>query len=403
VGALERDQERVGRIQAELQKNGLDALICTLPSNVLLVSGYWPVIGTAIAIATREGAIAVLAPEDEAELARHSWGNEIRTFEGGSLESLARTAENVPGPLNSLGKLMGFDSGRVIGFEGSSSFDPPSYASTFVYGAVLPTLLSTAFPSCTCTDATQSLEQLQATLTPRELQIVREACRTASEAFLDGTPQIREGVRECQIAAVVRSKLLTAADHSKRSDGFAYCMSGPNSAQAYAAYQRSRSRAIQRGDFVLLHCNSYCGGFWTDITRTFCVGEPDTQKTRIIDAVLEASRAAIDTVRPGMKASDVDRAARQVLESHGFGEEFRHATGHGVGFAAINHNALPRIHPLSDEILEVGMLFNIEPAVYIPDFGGMRHCDMVVVTDDGAELLTPFLSRTEQLVVEIER
>src|SRR6185312_7161560 len=101
----------------------------------------------------------------------------------------------------------------------------------------------------------------------------------------------------------------------------------------------------------------------------------------------------------GIGAATVDGAARQVLESRGFGKEFRHATGHGVGFAAINHNALPRIHPLSEEILEAGMIFNIEPAVYIPRFGGMRHCDMVVVTDDGAELLTPFINSAEQLLL----
>lgn len=212
-------------------------------------------------------------------------------------------------------------------------------------------------------------------------------------------PHVREGVRESQVAGLVRSGLLTAAEQGQRSDGFAYCMSGPNSAQAYAAYQQSRSRALQSGDFVLLHCNSYCGGFWTDITRTFCLGEPDSQKMKIMDAVLESSQAAIDKVRPGIKAAAVDHAARQVLESRGFGKEFRHATGHGVGFAAINHNALPRIHPLSEEVLETGMIFNIEPAVYIRDLGGMRHCDMVAVTHDGGEVLTPFFSKMEQLML----
>jgi Xaa-Pro aminopeptidase len=70
-----------------------------------------------------------------------------------------------------------------------------------------------------------------------------------------------------------------------------------------------------------------------------------------------------------------------------------------VGFAAINHDALPRIHPLSDDILEIGMVFNIEPAVYVPEIGGIRHCDMVAVTENGAELLTPFQSEGNQLVL----
>lgn len=399
AGDLERDDERVRRIQGALTSNALDAIVCTLPSNVLLVSGYWPVIGTAIAIATGEGAVALLVPEDEIDLARHSWANEIHTFQGGCLESLASTAQKVPGPLGALGKQVGLDSGSVIGFEGSASFDPLSYASTFVYGAALRSLLSTAFPSCTCTDATPFLEQLQSVLTSREVHNVRIACETARQAFVQAPLRICKGVCESEVASVVRGKLLTTAEPAKRSDGFVYCMSGPNSAQAYAAYQRSSSRAIQSADFVLLHCNSYCGGFWTDITRTFIAGNAEIRTMKIMDAVLEASRTAITAVRPGVRAAAVDRAARHVLEKHGFAKEFRHATGHGVGFAAINHNALPRIHPLSEEILEPGMVFNIEPGVYIPGFGGMRHCDMVLVTDGGTELLTPFLSRTEQLVL----
>jgi Xaa-Pro dipeptidase len=94
-------------------------------------------------------------------------------------------------------------------------------------------------------------------------------------------------------------------------------MSGPNSAQAYAAFQQTRSRTIQEGDFVLLHCNSCCGGFWTDITRTFSIGRPDAQKAAITGAVLEASRKAISAVGPGIRASAVDEAAREILTARG--------------------------------------------------------------------------------------
>ena len=85
---ITRDEDRIDRIRTELARKGLDALFCTLPSNVLLLSGYWPVVGTALAIATREGAVAVLAPEDEGEQADLSWADEVQTFQGGSLDSL---------------------------------------------------------------------------------------------------------------------------------------------------------------------------------------------------------------------------------------------------------------------------------------------------------------------------
>ena len=86
----------------------------------------------------------------------------------------------------------------------------------------------------------------------------------------------------------------------------------------------------------------------------------------------------------------MDAAARSVLTRHGFGPAFKHATGHGVGFTGADGNALPRVHPQSSDILEAGMTFNIEPAIYREGVGGMRHCDVVVCTHDGAEVLTDF-------------
>jgi Xaa-Pro aminopeptidase len=86
----------------------------------------------------------------------------------------------------------------------------------------------------------------------------------------------------------------------------------------------------------------------------------------------------------------VDRAARDVLARHGLGDAFRHGTGHGVGFAAIDHNARPRLHPASSDVLEAGMVFNLEPAVYLPGRSGVRHCDVVALHAEGPELLTPF-------------
>src|SRR5581483_2997397 len=90
-----RDEDRIGRIQRVLSESDWDGLVCTLPSNVLLLSGYWPVIGSAVAICTREGATIVLAPQDERELAQQSWADEVRTFEGGSLKDLKTISENV--------------------------------------------------------------------------------------------------------------------------------------------------------------------------------------------------------------------------------------------------------------------------------------------------------------------
>jgi len=87
------------------------------------------------------------------------------------------------------------------------------------------------------------------------------------------------------------------------------------------------------------------------------------------------------------------------MSQAGFGANFKHATGHGVGFGAINPGALPRLHPKSNDVLKPGMVFNVEPAIYIQGYGGIRHCDMVAVTDDGFELLTPFQSQPLSLML----
>lgn len=172
-----------------------------------------------------------------------------------------------------------------------------------------------------------------------------------------------------------------------------WCMSGPNSAQAYFSYARTRERTLQQGDLVLIHCNSYYGGMWTDITRTFCWGVSPTRKQQeLYDIVFRARSAALGAIRPGVTGSEVDKAARSVIGSAGFGKAFKHQVGHGVGFNAIDHNSYPRIHPVSCDTLEEGMTFNVEPAIYIDGYGGLRHCDLVTVSKEGNELLTPFLN-----------
>jgi Xaa-Pro aminopeptidase len=397
---MNRDEERARRITSSLAGAGMDAFVCALPVNVLLLSGYWPVIGTSVAVATREGTVQLLVPEDEEELAARGRADKVRTFAPGSLSELKSASEAVRAPLCETLKSLGLGRGSVIGYESGECFEPASYASVHLYGSAIKRMLEEEFSALAPADGLLARER--AALTPHEVGRVRVACRVAEEAFAWGAAETNVGLRETEVAARFREPLFAIGTGSagvERAGGFAFCMSGPNSAGSYAAYQRSRSRELRAGDLALVHCNSYADGYWTDITRTFCLGEPDERKRRMYDAVFAARRAALDSMRPGVKAADVDAAARRVLEARGFGAEFKHGLGHGVGFAAINHNAPPRLHPASPDVLETGMVFNIEPAIYVEGFGGMRHCDMVVVTEAGAEVLTPFQSSVEELTI----
>lgn len=390
----QRDVDRIELMRHALEHSKMDALVCALPTNVLLLSGYWPVIGTAIAVITKSGFVQVLAPADEAELARTSWADVVETFSLGSLEEITTAVDVLRAPLTTILRHIGSQRRIIVGCESGPTVEPASYVGMHFFGTAIHRLLAEILPDEAISSADDVLSRVRSVLSPAEQAKVRRACDVAGRAFLDGAERLCASLKETEVASLFED----FTDNVARAGGFVFCMSGPNSAEAYAAYQRSRSRKIEPGDLILIHCNSYVDGYWTDITRTFCLGTPDDHKRRMYDAIFAAREAALAAIQPGVKAAGVDRAARTVLSRYGFEKEFKHGLGHGVGFAAINHHAVPRLHPASKDVLQPGMIFNIEPAIYIDGFGGIRHCDMVLVTDTGPELLTPFQSSIESLV-----
>jgi Xaa-Pro aminopeptidase len=395
------DKERIERIQAALKEAELDAIVSTLPANVLLLTGYWPVVGTALAIATSKGKTLLIAPEDEQELAQQSGVEDIRTFQPASLKEITTAVEALRDPLSEAIRDLGLEQAK-IGYAAGEGFEPASYISQHIYGEDLFNLIEDLLTSGSLITAGEVLAFLRAALTTQELAHVRKACRVAESAYADGARELRAGLRETEAAAYFRVPLSvkgTGCNGIQRADGLVSCMSGVNSANAYGSYARSTGKRIAAGDLVLVHCNSYADGYWTDITRTYSLGKPDAKKRAMYEAVLAAREAALAKIRPGADAGEIDAAARGVLTERGFGPQFKHPTGHGVGFAAIDYNAMPRLHPQSVETLETGMVFNVEPAIYLEGYGGVRHCDMVAVTESGVELLTPFQSTIEELTV----
>ncbi|HEX5539672.1 MAG TPA: Xaa-Pro peptidase family protein [Methylophilaceae bacterium] len=389
------DPERRTRIACALKNADLDAVVCSAPSDVLLLSGYWPVIGNALALATRDGGVTVLAPEDERQLAEAGNADSVHGFQPGSLHQLESNVEAVQAALRPIAAELGL-AGQRIGYAAHARSQPVTYAALYQYAADIAEIIRHAF-NTEPTAADELLAALRAQLTPAETANLRTACNVTEQAFVSGVQHIRPGITEAELAGLIGIPLASA--DTQRAYGFVFCMSGANAAQAYRAYAQSSQSALAAGDLLLVHCNSCVGGLWTDITRTFCLGEPDRRQRDMYQAVFEARAAAFAAIRPGAAAAEVDQAAREVLQAHGFGPQFKHATGHGVGFAAINGHAHPRIHPQSPDVLEAGMVFNVEPAIYIEGYGGLRHCDMVSVTESGYELLTPFQCSLEQLTI----
>ena len=164
-----------------------------------------------------------------------------------------------------------------------------------------------------------------------------------------------------------------------------------NAAKAHALPTKNR---IKNGDLLLFDAGvKYCR-YCSDRTRTFEVSEnssvdkaqkfSDSKKDEIYHIVLEAQNLAIKAVKPGVKACEIDKAAREFIAKNGYEKEFFHSTGHGVG---LDIHELPRISPKSEQIIEKGMVFSIEPGIYLKDEFGVRIEDVVVVTDDGCKIL----------------
>ena len=365
-----------------------------------MLTGYYPVVGTSIAIFTREGHVGLIAPEDEKQFVQQGWVDSVQYFHPASLDNLQSVTANAIPALKSLASEMQI-AAAVLAIESGPSSEPASYSAMNLYGAELHSMVADAFPPARLVAAKDMLSQLAAVKTAAEISRIRLACSVAASGFEAGRAGIAPGISEIELASYFTAQFASAAASAAidRPHAFLYSMSGPNSARAYYAYAHSRSRKPGRNDAVLVHCNSQLGGYWTDITRTYFLGQPGADDQRTRQAVLEARDAAIAAVKPGVKASDVDAAARSVIAQHGFGDGFKHATGHGVGFGAIDAHALPRIHPKSDDVLETGMVFNIEPAIYRDGINGVRQCEMVAVTSSGAELLTPFHSGTDALLI----
>jgi Xaa-Pro aminopeptidase len=378
-------------IRQALEHTNWDLLVCAMPSNVLLLSGYWPAVGYSVALATRDGQIGLVVPEDEDDLAEQSWVDEVATYAPTPMDRLITAEESVFEAFSKVKRDLAIAADR-IGFEQADAFEPASYAPHILRGGAVR-LVRRAFPSATLAPADELLAEMRTIKTPAELEHISRACQIAEQAFQKGSRLLQTGMTEAEAAAACRislSSCLGNFDSVRRCDGFMHCMSGVNSEKAFGPYPRSRSRKLEPGDLVILRCHSYADGYWADITRTYHIGPLDERGQQVFAAVFESRDAALAAMRLGARAADVDRAARDVTESHGLGAAFKHPAGYGAGFGAADHTARPRLHPKSDDVLQAGMVLKLELGLYLENYGGVRTADMVAITENGAEVLTPF-------------
>jgi len=228
--------------------------------------------------------------------------------------------------------------------------------------------------------ATQLFRSLRQTKDKEEIQLIREACKIADVGIKAAQETIRPGLTEKELAAEVEYAMRKAG-----SDGVAFETIVACGACCAYPHGTVMGRTICEGDFVVVDLGATYRFYRSDITRTFVAGKPTERQQKIFDAVRLAQQKAIEAIKPQKPARDVDAVARELIEEAGFGEFFVHNLGHGVGLEV--HEG-PVLSPDSKDILEAGNVVTVEPGVYIPQYGGVRIEDTILVTADAAERLT---------------
>jgi Xaa-Pro aminopeptidase len=215
-----------------------------------------------------------------------------------------------------------------------------------------------------------------------EISHIRRAASIAELALERTIRRVRTGMTELAICGILEGELRAGGSESHPFE--AIVASGERSALPHA---RSSSRAVAPGDLLLIDFGAVAEGYCSDITRTFVMGKASPEQRELHDVVREANATASGAVRAGMRGKDADALARGYIELHGWGEQFGHSLGHGIGLEV--HEA-PRLSKAADTPLPVGAVVTIEPGIYRPGWGGVRMEDDVLLTSDGPEIITTF-------------
>jgi Xaa-Pro aminopeptidase len=365
---------RLAALRAVLPGRDLDALIVTHPPNLRYLVGFDGSMGALVVtlvscVLVVDGryitsARASVAGDEELS------GVSVELVDGGYEDAIARTVMNV-GTIRNLG----VEAAAIT----LSRFDRLSEA---LGRAEATGGFSVSAPRLRATE--RAVETGRLVKDPAELAVIREAAARLS-AVARGIPAlVRPGRQEREIAADLDASVRAAG--FERSAFDTIVASGPNSALPHS---RAGVRVLEPGDGVVLDFGGVYDGYCVDLTRTVQL-EPITDEfARLFDAVKEAQAAAIAAVRPGIRASAIDGAARDVLTRLGLADAFVHGTGHGLGLEVHEDPRISRAGSAQpDEVLQAGMVFTIEPGAYVAGLGGVRIEDDVLVTEAGCAVLT---------------
>ncbi len=354
---------RLNTLHSLLKKSGLDALALNPGPSLVYLTGLHFHLSErpTLCLFSPEKTPALIVPELELNKAK-SCPFPIETFAFGDDPSTWEKAfSNAAAYLKLDGKTIGVEPNRLRVLE--------------------LRFLEAAFPSTKFNSGAEAVSALRTFKEPGEIQLMREAVNIAQRALNATLPLIKINMTERQLASELTMQLMRAGSDPELP--FAPIIaSGPNSANPHAI---PTDRALQPGDLVIIDWGASYQDYFADITRTIAVADISSELAEIARIVGQANSAGRATGKPGIEAGLVDQATRKVIEDAGLGEYFTHRTGHGLGMESHEE---PYIYAANSLQLSQGMVYTVEPGVYIPGQGGIRIEDDVVVTKSGSESLS---------------
>ena len=353
-------QERIANLRAFVQQQQLDAALITTPKHVYYLTGFYSdpherFMGLVI---PAEGEPTLIVPALDREAAAavsHVKQIDTHTDVQDPYEVLKRA---LPAEV----KQFGLEKGHmtVARFEA----------------------VSEAVGASRYVDVDQPLREMRLIKSEDEIARMKHAIRLVEDALREALKKVKPGVAEKEIVAELEFQMKRLGADGPSFDTMV--LAGEKSALPHG---NPGDRQIGEGELLLFDIGVEADGYVSDITRTFAVGQINEQLKDIYETVLEANKAAIAAVRPGVTFAHLDKTARDVIAAKGYGEYFVHRLGHGLGMEVHEY---PSIHSENQDVLRPGMVFTIEPGVYVPGVGGVRIEDNVLVTEDGVEVLTSF-------------
>ncbi|NLY39637.1 MAG: aminopeptidase P family protein [Firmicutes bacterium] len=343
--------KRLQRLQEKLAEHSLEAILISQPANRRYISGFSGSSG--YLLVGREQAFLITDFRYLEQASQQAPDFEIRKAK----ENLAQ----------SLAPLLDETGWRQVAFEKNDL--------TYALYSELTQGTSVAWKPLA-----GLVEELRMIKDEQELAILRRGAAVTDAAFAHILTMIKPGVTEQELSLELEY-FMRRRGASRAS--FRYIVaSGPRGAMPHGT---ASSKQLAAGELLTMDFGAVFDAYCTDITRTVCLGEPDEQQRRVYEVVLQAQQEARARIRPGMTGREIDALARNLIKEAGFDEQFGHGLGHGLGLEVHEE---PRLAPLSKTVLQPGMVITVEPGIYIPGWGGVRIEDMVLLTAEGAELLT---------------